>query len=249
MTNLDIPEADHLIAAIDAAEPDQLTACSTWRVHELVAHLAAGITEMVRNLDAYVSHGPDAVPATRGLEEREAPFRAMPLTDLRDTLIDGLGRQADLLATILGHDPAAVTVFAGQQMPVAAFISHSRSELALHRWDVVGSDETSLELLASPVLTEHAVTAMGAVLGRGHSTLHQPMNIALESPGQPTVLITATGLQFTDTNDGEAVRVIAANNAARLLLLWGRAATPPGEIRVLGEGNVVEQVRRVLPGF
>lgn len=56
----------------------------------------------------------------------------------------------------LAADSAAVTPWSGRQMPIAAFLTHARSEYALHRWDLVGDDDIGSDLLAQPELTDHA---------------------------------------------------------------------------------------------
>lgn len=248
MAEFNIPEAQHFLDAVAVADPDQLTACSAWRVHELVAHLAAGAAEVARNLEAYARGGVEEVPTTRSLDEREVPFRAMTFADLQIALSDGVIKQANLLSTILGRDPDAVTPWTGRQMPVAAFVNHTRNEFAIHRWDIVGNDELSDELLADPALTKHAVTALGRVLGSWPNGVHGGPTVAIEAPGQPTIFVGSEGLTFENRSTQAPIRVICETSSDRLLFLWTR--TPrPGRIRVLGESGALDHVRSVLPGY
>ena len=51
------------------------------------------------------------------------------------------------LDAVLNLQPDAVVPWTGREMVVATFITHTRSELALHRWDLVGDDDVSAVLL------------------------------------------------------------------------------------------------------
>jgi hypothetical protein len=84
--------------------------------------------------------------AVMGAIERCAPDQA---TDALDT-----GRFAEV-------------PWAGREVPIPFFVTHVRSEAAIHRWDLVGDDATSAALLAQPELTAHAVTALGPLLLMG----------------------------------------------------------------------------------
>jgi hypothetical protein len=48
-------------------------------------------------------------------------------------------------------------------LTVTQFVTHHRSEAAIHRWDITGSDDLSDELLAQPELTRHAVSVLNSM--------------------------------------------------------------------------------------
>jgi len=77
-------EAAAFLEALEVTPPDALTGCAQWRAHEVAAHLGAGAVEIALNLEAYGEGRP--VPATRGFEERETPYRSMEDAELRSEL-------------------------------------------------------------------------------------------------------------------------------------------------------------------
>lgn len=249
MTAISTPEASAFFSTIATAHPHQLTACGSWRVHELVAHLAAGAAEITRNLEAFAAGGPDAVPPTRSFDEREQPYRAMDFELLHRSLLDEHDRLIDALSMVLDQDPNAVTPWTGRQMPVRAFVTHMRSEYALHRWDIAGDDETSTQLLSDEVLTDHAVLALGAALVARGTRQGANAHILLTSPGRRPVAATAQGLRYGDEDSSadQVIVVAAADPAARLLFLWGRTPNQPGRLRT--DSPTGTDPRQLLAGY
>src|SRR5205085_4474731 len=70
--------------------PEAPTACAGWTAHELVAHLTAGAEEMADLVERTLRDAPER--PTRGFEEREAPWRAVPDDELRSALLGQGGR-------------------------------------------------------------------------------------------------------------------------------------------------------------
>lgn len=230
-------EVDAFLEALDVTPPDALTECAQWRAHELAAHLGAGALEIALNLEAYAEGR--SVPATRGFEEREAPLRAMSDSALRAVLPRSIERLATVLDAVLTAEPDAVVPWAGRQMVVATFVTHLRSEFALHRFDLVGDDETSITLLAQPEFTDHAVAVLGrALVARGARSAIPNFTAVIATPDTRDVVVVVDGdgprLQRSDASLEPAV---VGDSAARLLLLWGRqpgdpgASSPPAEPR------------------
>jgi hypothetical protein len=90
--------------------------------------------------------------------------------------------QDQMMAAIdlaIGRDPNALSPWAGHQMAVGAFLTHVRSEFTLHRWDLVGDDEVSIQLLSQPELTAHAVLAP-------NSSAYEVFLPAIDQDGWPT---------------------------------------------------------------
>jgi hypothetical protein len=94
---------------------------------------------------------------------------------------------------VLSKKPGAVVPWTGRQMVVATFVTHLRSELALHRWDLVGDDEVSAVLLAQDSLTDHAVSVLGRPLlvrsTRGRLAPTEPLRLTLAAPGRPDIAV------------------------------------------------------------
>ncbi|MHB1784968.1 MAG: maleylpyruvate isomerase N-terminal domain-containing protein [Acidimicrobiales bacterium] len=149
-----LDEGEAFVATLLAASPSQLTACRGWTVHEVTAHLAAGSEEIA---DLIESHLAGAGPRpTRSFEEREAPYRAMDDARLRGRFFEQVERSKQARQRLAHHADDAV-VFTGRAMTAAEFATHSRSERAIHRWDIVGRDEIGWEMLAHRDLTLHAL--------------------------------------------------------------------------------------------
>jgi hypothetical protein len=107
---------------------------------------------------------------TRRWEEREARLREL---DHRD-LLRRIEAEAVSTAAAIGEatetQPDATLAWNGRTVSVSGFATHLRSQKALRRWDLVGDDDVSTELLAQHELLSHAVKFIGLpLLGRGLS--------------------------------------------------------------------------------
>ena len=174
-------ELEAFLRVLGVTSPDAPTACESWSAHELVAHLAAGSKEMTRLVKRRLELGPDAeIGPTIPFEEREPPCRALPDRALRRMFVrEGLAL-TDAILRLQRIGPGATVTFTGWDMTVEEMIRHGRSELVLHRWDLVGSDATSQRLLDDPGLLEHGrhvlaqmgltEAALGPYAGRGITT-------------------------------------------------------------------------------
>jgi len=242
-------EAAAFLEALEVTPPDALTGCAQWRAHEVAAHLGAGAVEIALNLEAYGEGRP--VPATRGFEKREAPYRSMEDAELRSELPHCLERVAAALDAVLGAEPDAVVPWTGRQMVVATFVTHLRSELALHRFDLVGDDETSRSLLGQPELTDHAVAVLGrALVARGATAAPAHFAAVIAAPGASDLAVVVDGdgprLQRSDARLEPAV---VGDPAARLLLLWGRQPGDPRRLVAPGGVKVLGTLRSLLAGY
>jgi len=150
-------ELTAFLDALAVTPADAPTACPGWTAHELVAHLVAGAQEIAALVDARLAGRP-ARP-TRSFEEREAPWRARHDDELRGALYDG-ARLLTALDAMHERDPELTVAFTGWEMTATQLMTHVRSELALHRWDLVGDDAVGDALLAQPVLLAHARLAL-----------------------------------------------------------------------------------------
>lgn len=174
-------ELEAFLRVLAATAPDAPTACEGWSAHELVAHLAAGSKEMARLVNRRVELGPDAeVGPTISFEKREPPCHALSDRVLRRMFVrEGLAL-TDAILRLQKLGPGATVTFTGSDMTLDDMVRHGRSELVLHRWDLVGSDATSQRLLDDPELLEHgrrvlvqtglAEAALGPSAGQGLDT-------------------------------------------------------------------------------
>ena len=242
-------EADKFFEALERTPPNAVTACSGWTAHELVAHLTAAGLEVALNLEAY-GEG-KKVPPTRGFEEREAPFRELDDPLLRSELPKSIARMSKALDYVLANEPDAVVPWTGRQMVVKTFSTHLRSELAIHRFDLIGDDDIGNELLAQPELTEHAVTVLGRVLLiRGSNSRKSPLHATIASPGTSgvTVIVDDQGARLVRAKDPSEPSLIG-DPAARLLFLWGRRPGNPSRLRALGGPQVLFDLQKLLAGY
>jgi uncharacterized protein (TIGR03083 family) len=231
-------ELKALAAVLGDLEPTAPTACAEWTVHDLVAHLAAGAKETAELVEGHLA-GQPARP-TRGFDERERPFRALAHDELLVALAEQSRRKLAALDALADRDDHDAVAFTGTTMTAAQFQTHARSEAALHRWDLVGDDDLSHQLLGQPELTRHAVAVLNAMPVLDESARirqsPEPRRIVLTSPGQPDVVIEArpAGARFelveeqaVADRDGPATGdiLLATDAANRLLILWGRRSS------------------------
>ncbi len=241
-------EAAAFLEALEATAPDALTGCALWRAHELAAHLGAGALEIALNLEACGEGRP--VPATRGFEEREAPYRAMEDAALRAALPRAIERVAEVLDTVLGAEPDAVVPWTGRQMAVGSFVTHLRSELALHRFDLVGDDETSQSLLGQSELTDHAVTVLGRALVSRGAAAPAGFSAAIAAPGASDLAVVVDGDgPRLERSDADLEPAVVGDVAARLLLVWGRQPGDPRRLAAPGGVEVLATLRSLLAGY
>jgi Mycothiol maleylpyruvate isomerase N-terminal domain len=231
-------------------EPSALTACSDWTVHDLVVHMVSGADEILRHLKPALDQAP--IPATRSFAEREAAWADIADDDLRNQLLTLVSNVNQHLDDLLIREPAHVMPWSGRQMPTSMFRSHLRNEFALHRWDMIGSDDLSIQLLSDPSLTAHTVRALAGPLVARATPMPDGWSARLRSAEQLDVVIRATN------NSGLAMMLEAQNDEAptldtepdiRLLLLWNRfqptlrnCAAPKGT-------RQLTELRSVLLGY
>lgn len=255
MTRTTIPrpaEVDAFLAVLGTTSPGALTACTMWTAHEVAAHLAAACDEVSAHLRAYGEGRP--LTRTRGFEERERPYRALGLGALRRAFEQGEAQVRAEIAAIVDAEPDAVLAWTGRQMRVDAFLTHLRSECALHRWDLVGDDETSGALLGSFDLLQHAVSAIGAapLTARGLATCGAdgaPRSLRVRSEGHPDLVVGVGPEPTLGLAESVGTPTLVADQAARLLLCWGRTPQPPSRIEVTGRVDDARRLRRLLAGY
>jgi uncharacterized protein (TIGR03083 family) len=227
------PDAAHAIReAIDRLPSDAPTACEGWTAHHLVAHLAAGSKEIADLIDERLDGRPPR--ATRGFEEREAPMRQLRHDELIERLSAESKRKLNAYSALADLDDPAIT-FTGTRMSAQELETHSRSEVSLHRWDLVGDDDISTALLGDPELTVHAIKVLNRMPTLNESSTAmatrvgtQTLRIVLRSPAQPDVVLTAAHgrahLELAEAGTHDAITV-TTDQANRLLLLWGRTSS------------------------
>lgn len=245
-------EVEALLATLADTPPDAFTACDRWTTHDLEAHVAGAFEEVVRHLRAYADGSP--LTSTRNFEEREAPFKLLSPDELQRTIEDRDEEMRAEIAAILAADPDATLTWTGRQMRVDSFSTHLRSECALHRWDVVGDDETSWELLGSFDLFKHAITAVGSgpmtarglAAGAGDS---EDCVVRIRAEGHPDLVVTVGSTPSLDLDPPRGEPTIVGDQAARLLFLWGRMPSPPGRLRLTGLADEAFRAKRLLSGY
>ena len=255
-------EAQAFLDARRHIGPDQVSACAGFTAHEVTAHLTAIFTEVTGHLRPYLEGQP--IPATRTFEEREPPFRALDDAALLDRFDTEERAFRELVDQVLAGEPDAVIPWTGRRMAVAAFPTHLRNELTLHRWDLVGDDDIGDGLLAQPELTVHSVGVLGEILvrrGREHDPEpDRELHVRLRTPGTPDLALDLDGP--SDSEAGRAgLRVCAEDDrpedaprleldaAARVLVIWGRRPARPGRVHSLVDQPTLARVHALLSGY
>lgn len=246
-------EAEAFLDARQHTGPQTVSACEGWTAHEVTAHLAAAAAEITCHLEPYLAGDP--VPATRSFEEREPPYRALDDQTLLRRLEVEEKAMRRAIDEVLAREPDAVIPWTGRQMAVAKFVPHMRNEFAVHRWDFVGDDEVSDQLLAQPELTEHAVGVLGELLlryGRSHDPHpDEDFDVRLRAEHTPDVRVRVragqAGLELTDNRaDGPHLEL---DPAARTLLIWGRRPDRRGRVRSHVTQPTLFRLHALLSGY
>jgi uncharacterized protein (TIGR03083 family) len=224
-----IDEVGEFLTTLLATPPTRLTNCRGWTAHELTAHLAAGAAEEADLIEAHLA---GATPrATRAHDERESPYRALPDPELRDQLVAHGGRLTTAMHQLAAGDAPTVD-FTGRPMSAADFAMHSRSECAVHRWDLVGRDDIGWRMLAQPSLTKHALTVLTSMstlaeapANRVPAGAETPVTrlVLRSEPHDDVIVALEAGVVSMECAPIDASKPdVELGPSARLLLLWGR---------------------------
>jgi hypothetical protein len=246
-------EAAAFLDARQYTAPQVVSACEGWTAHEITAHLTGIAVEISRHLSPYLAGDP--VPETRSFEEREVPLQATGDAELCRVLEAEEEHTRALMDQVLVAEPDAVIPWTGRQMVVAKFWPHLRNEFAIHRWDVVGDDDTSMELLSQPDLTEHAVGVLGEILTR-RGRQHDPepdedFYVPLRSGTTADVCLAVRGgqarLEFAEAQNDEPH--VELDAAARVLVIWGRRPDQRGRVRSGVDLSTLLRLQALLSGY
>jgi hypothetical protein len=231
-----VTPVEAFLTTLDGLPADAPTACRGWTAHEVAAHLAAGIEEVAELIEDTVAEAPPR--PTRGFEEREAPYRAMPDPDVRAALRTILDRAA---AAVAAQGEKGVTVsFFDRDWTAEEFGVHTGNEFAVHRWDMIGDDELADEFLSPPEVTRSAVSTLNSLevleeapTARARRAGLTDVRVVLRSPGQPDIALRvgpdgAAGFELSTGAELDGDLVVHTDAVNRLLTLWGRrsAARP-----------------------
>jgi uncharacterized protein (TIGR03083 family) len=224
-------EAEALMATLAEVAPNAPTACVGWTVRSILAHFAGGTKEVADLLELKMNHHQQR--PTLGFDEREAPFLALEDVELvRAVAAEGDRMTAAVSALAATDDPTFM--FTGTNLTVAQFATHMRSEMTLHRWDIVGDDDLSEQLLIQADLTRHAVDVLDSM-----PVLYEApewraklagvtggLRIVLRSPNTADIVYehAPAGARFEVVENGPATgdAVVTTDVANRYLTIWGR---------------------------
>lgn len=246
-------EVDRVLDTLDSQPGSGLTSCPGRTTHELAAHLAGNYAEITRHLDAQLAGHP--LTRTRTFDEREGEFRALDAPALMTAIADGEAAMRRSMAALLAVEDDPVLRWTNRLVHATGFLKHTRSECAVHRWDIVGDDDVSAELLSPHELTAHLVAFLGAtpITARGIATgagSGRPLEARIRSAPHPDLLVRVHRGQPSFALvpvEGEAL--VEGDPAARLLLLWGRRPTPFNRLRAAGPTDEVARLQWLLSGY
>lgn len=246
-------EVGEFLSALDSSAPTALTACPARTAHALGSHVAGNYEEIRRHVDAYLAGTP--LMRTRTFDEREPEFRALSPGKLLDAIETGEQRMRHSIAELLEREPDPVLRWTNRQVHAAGFLKHSRSECAVHRWDLVGDDSVSEKLLSQEELFQHVVafigplpmTARGLATGAGAG---KDLRARVRGFGQPDLVVSVhRGAPSLYTAEPEGEAFLEGDPAARLLFLWGRKATPFARLTCNGTGEELSRLQWLLSGY
>lgn len=248
-----LPEWEGFAHAVQARRPDSGTWCEGWTVRDILVHQTGNAEELHRVLAAHLDGRP--VP-TRGFEERERRYQAMPDARLWASFVDRCERLAELAeAAVDDLAPDTEIIWTKRTVGPAFFAEHLRQEMVLHRWDLTGDDATATDSLMQPWMTEHSVRAVGKpLLARGSAGLdlgpEGRIEGRLRAVGTDDILVTATAAGNTIelvAQEGEAT--VESDPAVRALFLWGRRPADPSRWHSQAGPDALRRVRTLLSGY
>jgi uncharacterized protein (TIGR03083 family) len=244
-------ELTALLDSLDEVGPSTLSSCPGWDAHHLAAHIAGNYQEVRTHVEAFGEGQP--LQQTRTWEEREAPLRRLDHAALLRRIEAEAARASAATAAVLREQPGAQLAWTNRTVAVSGFPTHMRSEDALHRWDLVGDDETSHVLLGQHDLLTHAVGFIGEPLlrrGREAGTATDHFRGRVRSPGRDDLIVAAlAGAAPLAIGPQEGRADIEGDPAARLLLLWGRKPTPFTRLRGTNDEASVLALQSLLAGY
>lgn len=244
-------EFSALLASLDELGPTALSSCPGWNAHHLAAHIAGNYQEVAVHVEAFGDGQP--LVRTRTWEEREEPLRRLDHGTLVRRIESEAVRAAAATDAVLREQPDARLTWTDRTVAVSGFPTHMRSEDALHRWDLVGDDDTSHALLGQQDLLAHAVAFVGQPLlrrGRDGGAAARPLAGRVRSPGRDDLIVDAhNGDAHLAIGPRQGPADIEGDPAARLLLLWGRKPTPFSRLRGTSDEATVSALQSLLAGY
>jgi hypothetical protein len=244
-------ELTALLAALDKVEPNALTSCAGWDAHHIAAHICGNYEEIEQHVTAFGEGRP--LERTRTWEEREQPLRALDHTILLGRIEARAAATAAVIGHVLDEQPEAELTWTSRTVRIAGFPTHLRSEDALHRWDLVGDDETSHQLLGQQDLLVHAVSFIGSPLlrrGLDAGAGSGPLLARVRSEGRDDLVVEASEDEARlSVVPPQGSATIDGDPAARLLLLWGRKPAPFHRLRAGGDRQAAFQIQALFAGY
>jgi uncharacterized protein (TIGR03083 family) len=246
---VDPPAQDAFIAfatTLGSTDFQAETRCEGWTVHELTAHIAAGSAEIADLIELELAAG--STRPTRDFDEREAPYRALSPKALYRAFFREALRATVAVERLSRSGAARGVTFTGTTLDADTLILHIESELVLHRWDIVGSDATSVKALSDPRLAVHAAKTVIAM----QPNVFPPRSgeretIVLRTLGAPDIAVTGGGLTSIEVAPAQSADpVVHCEPAVRTLLLWGRTPEPELLPSPVGEPDVVKALTTML---
>jgi len=240
-----------LLAAFGDTPPTALTSCPGWTAHHIAAHIGGNYEEVRQHVEAFAQGRP--LERTRGWEEREQPLRELDYATLLRRVEKQAVATAAVVVDVSAEQPNAELLWTKRMVPIAGFLTHMRSEDALHRWDLVGDDETSTELLGQQDLLNHAVKFIGQPLlqrGLRANAAKEMFTARVRCPELDDLILDLADEQVhlsIGHQVGEAT--IEGDPAARLLLLWGRKPAPFSRLQAVGSGASAARAQSLFAGY
>lgn len=247
------PELTAFLETAREQPPEALTACPGRTVHRMCCHMSAALEEIDRHVVGYLAGTP--VTRTRMFEEREEPYFTLSLGQVLGRLEEYDASLREHMGELLRREPDAQMGWTGRTVLAKGFLSHLRNECAVHRWDMVGDDSTSYELLSQPDLLKHTteflgpipLQARGIAAGAGSG---RRASYRLRAPGQDDLVVgVQAGTQELRMTPPHGDALIESDAPARHLFVWGRKATPYGRLRCTGDVDEMRRLQLLLAGY
>lgn len=249
-------EFDALALKVRGFGPDELarpSGAAEWDVSQVLSHLGSGAEIMLATLDGTLDGtGTPDMDAMRAIWARWDAMSPAERAEGFVTANEALLRRLEGLDTRTREDMRVELEFLSEPASVATLTGMRLSEFAHHTWDVEVAFDPSAQLPegAAELLLDQAGGMLG-FLGKPEG-LGGRVSVAVRttSPDRSFGLDVGEAVSITDV-PAEPDAVLTAPAEWFLRLVYGRHSPEhtPSSVALSGDGVMLDDLRRVFPGF
>lgn len=242
---------DDLIRRVEGFDADRLrqqSYCADWSVAQVLSHLGSGAEIFFEVFQRTLDERPP-------LEEFEPIWDRWNAMSPEEQATEMVAWDRRLMSALEGTSREQFqklkVSFVGMTLDAAGFVGMRLGEHALHRWDVVVTDDPSATVLPSAVelVVDRVPTLAGHVGRSGPSGGRRAIGIHTSDPERRYLLRIGEQVSISDGTDDLRDGWLEMPAEALIRLVYGRLDpdhTPAG-IKAEGAADL-DELRRVFPG-